>query len=84
MNAISVSLYLYSICSVDDISKAQRGGFKRDSRSVRALKETLTVQVCFQCCLFHSGVMWGQCNWNYAKNAVANSKGQTTALVPQL
>jgi len=25
-----------------------------------------------------------QCNWNSEKNAAANSKGQTTALVPQL
>lgn len=36
------------------------------------------------CSLFHFGVMWGQCNLNYPKKAVANRKGQPTAPEPQL
>lgn len=58
-------------------------GFKWDSRSVKALREPDCPCSAFSG-VFHFGVMWGQCNWNCAKNAVANRKGQPAALVPQL
>lgn len=57
-------------------------GFRWDSRSVKALRESDCPCSAFSG-VFHFGVMWGQCNWNYAKNTVANRKGQPVALVPQ-